>query len=110
MNSDKRTPVHIHKNIDLGRLLEDLPAETRAGRTNREIISAAVTNYLNSTVQALAELGFEPNSAPRQRPRPIDLEVWSALEEAEQTTGIAKAVLLRACLTQLGRDGIKNIE
>lgn len=115
----KRSEGLIEKGIDVpSDLLDGLPPKISSQLqdilesriTYRDVMSAAIASHLAKTVRTLHKLGFRNTPKGNQRPRKLDLLAWKALEAAESVTGIAKVVMLKACLSQLAERGVTRVD
>jgi hypothetical protein len=109
----------VDKGIDLSNeLLDALPAEVGAKlsealgskATTRDVLSAAVSGYVEEVVSAVERVGVRRTPSGKQRPRKFDSVAWECLEAAESVTGLSRVQVLRACMSLLAERGVAQLD
>ena len=69
-----------------------------------ETVEIAVRTHLKTVLAGLKAIGMERQNPERGRPRRLDAEVWSGLEECKEKFDVSRISLLRAVLKLLAED------
>jgi hypothetical protein len=73
------------------------------------MMSAAIASHLPQVVELLLTAGFAKANKEKQRPRAFDIEAWQCLVAAAELVDVSKVALLRAALTLLICQGVKEV-